>query len=89
LGIFHVSALTQHTSHTFNFIKKMNLTNDQRLALAQRITDEFTLFVKEELAYQVEDMKDNDQLNHEYFITPSDQEDITKLVIDMIAVPVA
>tara|TARA_B100001059_G_scaffold210904_1_gene224880 strand:- start:648 stop:851 length:204 start_codon:yes stop_codon:yes gene_type:complete len=67
----------------------MNLTNDQRLALAQRITDEFTLFVKEELAYQVEDMKDNDQLNHEYFITPSDQEDITKLVIDMIAVPVA
>lgn len=66
----------------------MNLTTDQRLALAQRITDEFTLFVKEELAYQVEDMKDNDQLNHEYYITPSDQEDITKLVIDMIAVPV-
>ena len=66
----------------------MNLTTDQRLALAQRITDEFTLFVKEELAYQVEDMKDNDQLNHDYYITPSDQEDITKLVIDLIAVPV-
>ncbi len=66
----------------------MNLNNDQRLALAQRITDEFNLFVKEELAYQVEDMKDNDQLNHEYYITPSDQEDITKLVIDLIAVPV-
>jgi len=67
----------------------MNLTNDQRLALAQRITDEFNLFVKEELAYQVDDMKDNDQLNHDYYITPSDQEDITKLVIDMIAVPVS
>jgi hypothetical protein len=66
----------------------MNLTTDQRLALAQRITDEFTLFVKEELAYQVEDMKDNDRLNHDYYITPSDQEDITKLVIDLIAVPV-
>ena len=66
----------------------MNLTNDQRLALAQRITDEFNLFVKEELAYQVDDMKDNDQLNHDYYITPSDQEDITKLVIDLIAVPV-
>ena len=66
----------------------MNLTIDQRLALAQRITDEFTLFVKEELAYQIDDMKDNDQLNHEYYITPSDQEDITKLVIDLIAVPV-
>ena len=66
----------------------MNLTNDQRLALAQRITDEFNLFVKEELAYQVDDMKDNDQLNHDYYITSSDQEDITKLVIDLIAVPV-
>ena len=32
----------------------MNLTNDQRLALAQRITDEFNLFVKEELVYQVD-----------------------------------
>ena len=74
---------------TFNFIKKMNLTNDQRLALAQRITDEFNLFVKEELVYQVDDMKDNDQLNHDYYITSSDQEDITKLVIDLIAVPVS
>ncbi|AOV62281.1 hypothetical protein CC030809_00090 [Synechococcus phage S-CAM7] len=67
----------------------MNLTNDQRLALAQRITDEFKLFVKEELVYQVDDMKDNDQLNHDYYITSSDQEDITKLVIDLIAVPVS
>ncbi len=67
----------------------MNLNNNQRLALAQRITDEFTLFVKEELAYQIDDMKDNDQLNHDYYITPSDQEDITKLVIDLIAVPVS
>jgi len=86
------SGLTQRFNSpptTFNFIKKMNLTTDQRLALAQRITDEFTLFVKEELAYQIDDMKDNDQLNHEYYITPSDQEDITKLVIDLIAVPVA
>ncbi len=67
----------------------MNLTNDQRLALAQRITDEFNLFVKEELVYQVEDMKDNDELDHSYYITSSDQNEITKLVIDMIAVPVA
>ena len=67
----------------------MTLTTDQRLALAQRITDEFNLFVKEELAYQVEDMKDNDQLSHEYYITPSDQEDIANMVIDLIAVPVS
>ena len=74
---------------TFNFIKKMNLTNDQQLALAQRISDEFNLFVIEELFYQVDDMKDNDQLNHDYYITSSDQNEITKLVIDMLSVPVA
>ena len=67
----------------------MTLTPDQRLALAQRITDEFNGFVKEELTYQVDDMKDNDELDHSYYVTPSDVEDITKLVIDLIAVPVA
>ena len=67
----------------------MNLTPDQRLALAQRITDEFTGFVKEELTYQIDDMKDNDQLNWEYFASDSDVDDITKRVIDLISVPVA
>jgi hypothetical protein len=67
----------------------MNLTTDQRLALAQRITDEFNVFVKEELNYQVDDMKDNDELSWEYFVTEDDLQDITKLVIDLIAVPVA
>lgn len=67
----------------------MTLTNDQQRALAQRITDEFNMFIKEELAYQVDDMKDNDELDHSYYITPSDVGDITKLVIDMIAVPVS
>jgi hypothetical protein len=67
----------------------MNLSNDQRLALAQRITDEFQSFINEELSYQVENMKDNDELDHSYYITPTDQKDITKLVIDLIAVPVA
>ena len=87
-----ISGSTQTLNYpptTFNIIKKMNLTNDQRLALAQRIIDEFNGFVKEELTYQVDDMKDNDELDHSYYVTPSDVEDITKLVIDLIAVPVA
>ena len=37
----------------------MNLTTDQKQALAQRIYDEFGGFVKDELEYQIEDMKDN------------------------------
>ena len=67
----------------------MNLTPDQRLALAQRITDEFGVFINEELSYQIDDMKDNDELDHSYYVTDQDTDDITKLVIDLIAVPVA
>ena len=66
----------------------MNLTDDQRLALAQRVFVNFNSFVREELDYQIEDMKDNDQLAWEYYITDKDREDITNLIIDMIAVPV-
>jgi len=67
----------------------MKLTQDQKLALAQRITDEFGVFVKSELTYQVDDMKDNDELDHSYYHTQEDIEDIMKLVIDMVAVPVS
>ena len=67
----------------------MTLTNDQRLALAQRITDEFGVFINSELSYQIDDMKDNDELDYSYYVSTSDVEGITKLVIDLIAVPVA
>ena len=67
----------------------MNLTDDQRQALAQRVFDNFNSYVREELDYQVEDMKDNDQLAWEYYLNDEDREDITQLVIDMVAVPVS
>ena len=67
----------------------MELTPDQKTALAQRVFDEFNSFVTAELEYQVEDMKDNDELSWDYFIEPKDAEDITKLIVDMIAVPVS
>ena len=67
----------------------MELTKEQQLELAQRIVDEFTGFVKEELQYQVEDMKDNDELNWDYYITDTDSDRISKLVVDLIAVPVS
>ena len=67
----------------------MNLTTDQKLALTQRIVDNFNSFVQSELEYQIEDMKDNDELDWDYFLRSSDSEDITKMVVDMIAVPVS
>ena len=47
------------------------------------------LYVSFVNSYQIEDMKDNDELDHSYYVTPSDVEGITKLVIDLIAVPVS
>ena len=66
----------------------MNLTTEQKEQLARRIFDEFDKFGKEELEYQVEDMKDNDLLSWEYYLNQKDTEDITDQVIDMIAMPV-
>lgn len=67
----------------------MELTPDQKTALAQRVFDEFNSFVTAELEYQVEDMKDNDELSWDYYLEAKDAEDITKLIVDMIAVPVS
>lgn len=67
----------------------MTLTEDQKLALAQRIYDEFSGFIKSELEYQVENMKDQDELSWSYYLTEQDAEDITDQIIDMIAVPVS
>ena len=66
----------------------MELTKEQQLELAQRIVDEFTGFVKEELQYQIEDMKDNDELDWDYYINDTDSNRIKQLVVDLIAVPV-
>ena len=68
----------------------MQLNAEQRLALAQRIADEFRGFVREELQYQVEDMKDNDELSWDYFVQDADQEAVLQEVIDLISsVPVS
>lgn len=67
----------------------MNLTEAQKLALAKRVMDNFNTFLGEELEYQVEAMKDNDELAWEYYITDDNKEEIYALIIDMIAVPVS
>lgn len=66
----------------------MNLTKDQTQELAQRIYNELTGFMKEELQYQIEDMKDNDLLSWEYFSTVEDEREILSLVNDMVTTAV-
>ena len=68
----------------------MQLNAEQRLALSQRIADEFRGFVREELQYQVEDMKDNDELSWDYFVQDADQEAVLQDVINLVSgVPVS
>ena len=66
----------------------MELTQEQRALLTQRIVDEFKEFVKDELQYQVESMKDADELSWDYYVTPADESAVLKAVIGTIAVPV-
>lgn len=66
----------------------MELTQNQKLALAERIASEFSSFAYDEYNFQVEAMKDTDDLGWEYQTNNKDAEDIKQLVIDMIAVPV-
>jgi len=67
----------------------MRLSKAQQSALAQRIVDQFESFLSSELSYQVENMKDNDELDWGYDLSNEDADDITNLVVDMIAVPVS
>lgn len=64
----------------------MNLTDDQKLALAQRISAQFTEWVNEELTYQIEEMKDDDELSYEYYANPADSRDVMDIVTDLIVV---
>lgn len=66
----------------------MKLTLDQKITLAQRIADEISGFVFDEYKFQVEAMKDNDELEWGYDPNGEDGEDIRKMVIDLITVPV-
>jgi len=66
----------------------MELTQKQRLALAQRIADEFKNFVMEEYTYQVEDMKDMDELSWEYHPTTEEAKSMIPLVVDIVSVTV-
>jgi len=67
----------------------MNLTDNQRILLAQRITDEFGGFINQELQYQIESLKDDDILDWDYYANEVDTKAIRDLVIELITVPVA
>ena len=61
----------------------MNLTEQQKIKLSQLVYNSFSQFYEEELKFQVESLKDNDELNWLYTVTPQDSEEIYDKVQEM------
>lgn len=67
----------------------MKLTAEQKTILAQRIADEFRAWMKEETEYQIDNMKDNDELDWSYYMSEWDRAEVSQMVEKMIiGVPV-
>lgn len=54
----------------------MNLTDQQKTKLSQMVYESFSSFYDEELNFQVESLKDNDELSWDYNVTSKDSKEI-------------
>ena len=67
----------------------MKLTAEQKKMLAERLADEFSGWLKEETEYQLDTMKDNDELDWSYYMSEWDRAEVSQMVEKMIVgVPV-
>ena len=67
----------------------MKLTAQQKTILAERIADEFSAWLQEETKYQIDNMKDNDELDWSYYLSEWDRADVAQMVEKLIiGVPV-
>ena len=62
----------------------MKLTAEQKTILAQRIADEFKAWMVEETEYQIDNMKDNDELDWSYYMSEWDRAEVSQMVEKMI-----
>jgi len=67
----------------------MKLTVEQKTILAERIADEFNAWMGQEMQYQIDTMKDNDELDWSYYMSEWDRADVSQMVEKLIVgVPV-
>jgi len=62
----------------------MNLTDQQKTKLSQMVYESFTSFYDEELNFQVESLKDTDELSWDYNVTSKDSKEIYDKVQQLI-----
>lgn len=67
----------------------MKLTAEQKTILSERIANEFKAWMVEEMEYQIDNMKDNDELDWAYYMSEWDRAEVSQLVENMVVgVPV-
>ena len=67
----------------------MKLTAEQKTILSERIADEFKAWMVEEMEYQIDNMKDNDELDWSYYMSEWDRQEVSQMVERMVtSVPV-
>jgi len=67
----------------------MKLTAEQKTILSERIANEFKAWMVEEMEYQIDNMKDNDELDWSYYMSEWDRAEVSQLVENMVVgVPV-
>ena len=62
----------------------MKLTAEQKTILSERIADEFKSWMVEEMEYQIDSMKDNDELDWSYYMSEWDRQEVAQMVEKMV-----
>ena len=63
----------------------MKLTAEQTAQLSRLIADEFKAWMVEEMEYQVDFMKDQDELDWGYYLNEWDRQEVADRVLKIIA----
>jgi len=67
-----------------NLPNSMKLTAEQKTILSERIADEFKSWMVEEMEYQIDSMKDNDELDWSYYMSEWDRQEVSQMVEKMV-----
>ena len=78
-------SLTSTNNNQENLTNSMKLTPAQTQQLSQLIANEFKAWMCDEMEYQIDSMKDNDELDWGYYLNEWDRQAVAETVMKLIA----
>ena len=78
-------SLTSTNNNQENLTNSMKLTPAQTQQLSQLIANEFKAWMTDEMEYQIDSMKDNDELDWGYYLNEWDRQAVAETVMKLIA----